>query len=65
MEDLPDMDLSPFQSMGRISIDQKGVYKLLSNLQPHKATCPDEIPTYVLKAAAENLAPILSSLLQV
>ena len=65
MEDFPDMGPSPFQSMGRISIDQKRVSKLLSNLQPHKASGPDEIPTYLLQAAAEDLDPFLPSLFQV
>lgn len=34
---------SPFLSMNNIPINQRNVYKLVSNLQPHKATEPDAI----------------------
>ena len=33
-------------------------HKLLSNLKTHKSTGPDSIPAYVLKSAADQLAPI-------
>ena len=44
IDDFPNMGPSPHQAMGKITIDQHGVHKLLSNLQPHKATGPDQIP---------------------
>ena len=37
-----------------------GIQKLLSNLNIHKATGPDLIPTRVLKEAANELAPVLA-----
>ena len=62
MKDFPNMGPSPHHAMRRISIDQHGVHKLLSDLQPHKATGSDEIPSFVLKAAADDLAPFLTRL---
>ena len=64
MEDFPNMGPSPHHAMRRISIDQYGVHKLFSGLQPHKATVPEEIPAFVLKAVADDLAPFLTRLFQ-
>ena len=47
-----------------ITIDTKGVAKLLKNLQPHKASGPDCIPNTVLKTCADNIAPILTIIFQ-
>ena len=47
-----------------IKIDWKGVHKLLKNLKVHKATDPDEIPAYIIKTAADELAPALALLFQ-
>jgi hypothetical protein len=41
-----------------------GVIKLLKDLNPHKATGPDCIPSFILKSAADELAPILTQLYQ-
>ena len=46
--------------MPQINISIDGVTKLLRNLNPHKATGPDEIPAKILKDAAEDLAPALT-----
>lgn len=48
----------------RIKIGINGVIKLLRDLNPHKAAGPDSIPTYILKVAAEELAPVLSKIFQ-
>ena len=45
-------------------MQSKGVHKLLSDLKTHKATGPDSKPAYVLKSAADQLAPILTRLYQ-
>ena len=50
--------------MPEIKIDWKGVHKLLKNLKTHKATGPDSIPAFILKAAADKLAPALALLFQ-
>jgi hypothetical protein len=42
----------------------KGVFKLLKDLNPHKAIGPDCIPSFILKSAADELAPILTQLYQ-
>jgi hypothetical protein len=34
-------------------------------MKPHKATVPDSIPSFILKAAADQLAPILTELYQI
>ena len=47
MEDFPNMGPSPHQAIiGKITIDQCSVHKLLSNLQSHKATGPDQISSF-------------------
>ena len=50
---IPDMGTSTHPSMDNISVTEEGVYKLLSNLQVHKAMGPDEIPTRLLKELTE------------
>ena len=47
-----------------IEVNWKGVHKLLKGLKTFKATGPDSIPAYILKAAADQLAPILTGLYQ-
>ena len=61
---IPYKDRSPYPSMGNISVSPAGVFKLLSELDPHKATGPDEIPTRLLKELAQELTPILTIFLQ-
>ena len=41
-----------------------GVCKLLSDLNPHKASGPDGIPALILKVAAEEIAPALTIIFQ-
>jgi hypothetical protein len=50
--------------MEDININSKGVHKLLKNMKPPKATGPDSIPSFILKAVADQLAPILTELYQ-
>ena len=50
--------------MPDIIIFPEGVEKLLSNLDPTKATGPDDIGPRVLKIAAKELAPALSLIFQ-
>ena len=47
-----------------IIIDQKGLEKLLANINPSKASGPDNIPNRILKECAIHLAPILKTILQ-
>lgn len=50
--------------MGEIHVGEEGVKKLLRNLKTDKATGPDSIPAFILKTAAEELAPFLTRLFQ-
>ncbi|MCS5550755.1 MAG: reverse transcriptase domain-containing protein [Gammaproteobacteria bacterium] len=47
-----------------IIIDQKGLEKLLSRINPFKSSGPDNIPNRILKECATHLAPILKTILQ-
>ena len=61
---MPDKGPSPHPDMPDIEINWKGVHKLLKGLKTFKATGPDSIPALILKAAANQLAPILTILYQ-
>jgi hypothetical protein len=45
--------------MNDIYITENGVIKLLKDLNPHKASGPDQIPTRLLKLCASELAPAI------
>jgi hypothetical protein len=47
-----------------IKIEQKGLEKLLRQVNPNKASGPDTIPNRILKECAEPIAPILQIILQ-
>ena len=59
---IPKMEGCPYPSMATFNIDSEGVHKLLRNLQPHKATGPDAIPTRLLQEFASELSPVLTLL---
>ena len=61
---IPSKGDSPYPAMKSINVSVKGVLKLLRNLNIHKASGPDDIPTFILKVAAEELAPILTVFFQ-
>ena len=50
--------------MDDIEVSEKGVLKLLQNLQPNKATGPDSIPAFILKIGAKELSPVLTAIFQ-
>jgi hypothetical protein len=56
---LPDKGNSTIKSMNDIYITENGVIKLLKDLNPHKASGPDQIPTRLLKLCASELAPAI------
>ena len=58
--DTPVMQSNPFPTMFDYEISAPGVLKLLKELNPHKASGPDKIPTYILRECAEEIAPILT-----
>ena len=59
---MPQLEPAPFEAMPGIDIHVNGVVKLLRGLKAHKATGPDAIPARLLKEAADQLAPILTSI---
>jgi hypothetical protein len=61
---IPSMGDSPYPAMDNIQVGEDGVRKLLRNLQTGKATGPDSIPAFILKTAADELAPVLTKLFQ-
>ena len=46
--------------MGEITVDPKGVIKLLNNLNIHKAPGPDGLSARVLKECSSEIAPVLT-----
>ena len=64
LSSIPTMDASPFPEISPITISIEGVASLLSNLKPHKASGPDNIPVFFLKETANEIAPILAQIFQ-
>jgi hypothetical protein len=52
------------QNIPNIKITQDGVAKLLRNINPSKASGPDNIPNRVIKQCADNPAPALTIIVQ-
>ena len=50
--------------MNHITIHTNGVAKMLRHIKAHKATGPDEIPVRLLTEAADQLAPMLTTIFQ-
>ena len=58
--DPPSKGASPFSSMGDITVDPKGVTKLLDGLNVHKASGPDGLNARALKECSNEISPILA-----
>ena len=52
------------ESLENMKIDKKGVQKLLQNINPSKASGPDEIPNIVLKECSNELSVAVTFLFQ-
>jgi len=52
----------PVYSMRLTDYSEEGVAKLLKEINPYKASGPDEIPCRVLKELAVELAPVVTAL---
>ena len=57
---IPDLGISPFNTIVVNNIHVDEVAKLLANLQGHKAHEPDGIPARLLKKTAHSMAPLLT-----
>jgi hypothetical protein len=60
--DIPTKGNSPYSSVPDIAVHQAGVYKLLYNINQHKATGPDTIPGKLLKELASEISPISTTI---
>ena len=58
--EIPSKGTSPFSPMGEITVDPKGVLKLLNNLNIHKASGPDGLSARVLKECSSDISPMLA-----
>ena len=58
--EIPSKGTSPFTPMGEITVDPKGVLKLLNNLNIHKASGPDGLSARVLKECSSEISPMLA-----
>ena len=58
--DPPSKGASPFSPRGDITVDPKGVAKLLDGLNVHKAPGPDGLNARVLKECSNEISPILA-----
>ena len=56
------MPVSTHPSLPEISITEHGVFTLLSQIDPHKACGPDNIPARVLQELAQDLTPMITHL---
>ena len=61
---IPDKGSSPYPSIADFCISSEGVYKVLSNCNPHKSPGPDAIHPYALKGTATEVTPILTHIFQ-
>lgn len=64
LQNIPQINSNSIPDLQKLIIDQKGVEKLLTDIQPKKASGPDQIPAKVLKSCASSLAPILQKIFQ-
>ncbi len=62
--DMPKVSKTCSETISGINVCPNGVFKLLSNLNAHKAAGPDMVPNMVLKTCAASIAPGLSLIFQ-
>ena len=59
---MPELEPALYEAMPEIYIHVNGVAKLLRGIKAHKATGPDAIPARLLKEAADQMAPLLTTI---
>jgi len=62
---LPEVNDTPLPGILPITVHIEGVVQLLTNIQPHKANGPDNLPARFLKEVAIEIAPPLTVVFQV
>ena len=61
---LPQLPPTAHPTISQINITTAGIAKLLHDLNPYKATGPDNIPNRILKDCADQIAPALTAVYQ-
>ena len=64
MSNIPDIGINTIPFAPDIQVTEKGVLKLLSNVNPNKVTGSDEISTKFLKEMAHAVTPALTKIFQ-
>jgi hypothetical protein len=63
-ETLPTLPQSNYPSISDIIINIEGIEKLLRNINISKASGPDNIPNWILKNCAHEIAPFIANIFQ-
>ena len=61
---LPELGPSPHPAVSDITITQEGVQTLLCQLNPHRATGPDQVSPKLLKETGKQISPALTLVFQ-
>ena len=61
---IPDKGPSPYSTMHDIHITKNGITKLLHNINPHKATGPDQVSEKILKELSSDITPAIQLIFQ-
>ena len=64
LNSVPDLEAGPNPTIRNIEIRFEGVWKLLSKIDPHKASGPNNLHARLIKECSTELAPVLSLLYQ-
>ena len=64
VSNIPTLSTNPIPSISSIRVHVDGVYQLLSNIQQHKASGPDNLPARFLREVAYEISPVLSVIFQ-
>lgn len=62
LKNIPNMTGNQIPDIPEIEITVEGVKKLLEDMEPNKASGPDQIPARILKECANEIAPILTAI---
>ena len=61
---IPNKGSSPYPDIDHLEIGLEGVAKQFNNINPNKASGPDELPARLLKTVSSEIAPLMQFLFQ-
>ena len=61
---IPNKGSSPYPDINHLEIGLEGVAKQFNNINPNKASGPDELPARLLKTVSSEIAPLMQFLFQ-